>query len=106
MPSRVMPQPIDVTVVDVETGRKRYGWTRSELKRNLQIPESTLKRYLSLLAVHATAEFGYLPRQRSFTHYQIHALKTLREWFTYLSQAEVIKRLQEEGLPDDQQETA
>jgi DNA-binding IclR family transcriptional regulator len=106
MPNRVMPQPIDVTVVDVETGRKRYGWNRSELKRNLQIPESTLKRYLVLLAVHATAEFGYVSRQRSFTHYQIHALKTLREWFTYLSQAEVIKRLQEEGLPDDQQETA
>lgn len=101
------PQTINVTVVDVNTGRKRYGWTRNELKVNLRIPESTLKRYLSLLATHATAEFGYVSRQRSFTHYQIHALKTLREWFTYLSQAEIIKRLENEGIPDDdQQETA
>ncbi len=100
------PQTIDVTFLDVETGRKRYGWTRSELKSNLQIPESTLKRYLSLLAVHANAEFDYVPHQRSFTHFQIHALKTLREWFTYMTQAQIIKRLQEEGLPNDQQETA
>ncbi len=97
---------IDVTVVDVETGCKRYGWNRSELKRNLRIPESTLKRYISLLATHATADFDYIPHQRSFTHYQIHALRTLREWFAYMNQAEIIKRLQEEGLPDDQQETA
>ena len=107
MPNRVTShQPIDVTTVDMGTGRLRYGWNRHELKRNLRIPEATLKRYISLLATHATAEFGYVPRQRSFTHFQIHAIRTLRQWFGYMNQAEIIKRLQEEGLPDDYEETA
>ncbi|HEY9598017.1 MAG TPA: hypothetical protein V6D33_10135 [Cyanophyceae cyanobacterium] len=102
-----IPKPaIDVTTVDVRTGRKRYGWNRRELKCNLRIPESTLKRYISLLATHAPAEFDYIPYQRSFNHFQIHAIRTLRNWFRTMTEAQVIHVLQEEGLPDDQQETA
>lgn len=97
---------IDVTAVDVRTGRMRYGWNRRELKRHLRIPESTLKRYISLLATHAPAEFGYIPYQRSFNHFQIHAIRTLRNWFRTMTEAQVIHVLQEEGLPDDSQETA
>ncbi len=97
---------IDVTAIEVRTGRKRYGWNRRELKRHLHIPESTLKRYISLLATHAPAEFGYIPYQRSFNHFQIHAIRTLRNWFRTMTEAQVIHVLQEEGLPDDSQETA
>lgn len=98
---------IDVTAVDVRTGLLRYGWNRRELKRHLRIPESTLKRYISLLATHAPAEFGYIPYQRSFNHFQIHAIRTLRNWFKSMTEAQVIQRLQDEGVPDDdQQETA
>lgn len=97
---------IDVTVIDMATGRTRYGWNRTDLKRKLRIPESTLKRYISLLATHAPAEFGYIPYQRSFNHSQIHALRTVRNWFAYMTEAQIIHLLQEEGLPDDQQETA
>jgi hypothetical protein len=97
---------IDVTAIEVRTGRKRYGWNRRELKRHLRIPESTLKRYISLLATHAPAEFGYIPYQRSFNHFQIYAIRTLRNWFRTMTEAQVIHILQEEGLPDDSQETA
>lgn len=106
MPTRET-SAINVTAVDMGTGRLRYGWNRHELKRNLRISEPTLKRYISLLATHATAEFDYVPRQRSFTHYQIHAIRTIRSWFAYMNQAQIVKRLQDEGIPEnDYEETA
>ena len=99
------PQTIDVTAIDLRTGKTRYGWNRRQLKQHINIPESTLKRYIRLLATHLPAEFNYVPYQRSFTDYQIFAINTLRQWFQTMTEAQVIKQLQEEGLPDAQQET-
>lgn len=93
--------------MDVGTGKRRYGLSRRQVKQYLRISERTLTRYITLLVTHAPAEFDYKPyNNRWFRHSQIQALRTLRGWFKYMTQQQIVDILREEGLPDDQQETA
>jgi hypothetical protein len=98
---------IEATSVDVGTGKRRYGLSRRQVKQYLRISERTLTRYITLLVTHAPAEFDYKPyNNRWFNHSQIHSLRTLRQWFRTMTEQQIIQLLQEEGLPDDSQETA
>jgi hypothetical protein len=100
MPTKT--RTVEAIAVNLKTGYLRNGLSRQGIIRELNIPDSTLTRYITLLVCHVP-EFDYQPyNNRWFTHFQIHAIRTIRDWFNQsMTNNDIIKILQTEGLPDD-----